>query len=115
MQGVRNVQARTHLAAMRIGDQVLFYHSQQELAIVGLCEVAQPVYPDPTSSDARWLAADFRPIRTLAVSIPLFLIKKTPGLEQVGFVRQPRLSVMPISALEFQTILAIEKSNAIKM
>ena len=109
MRGVRNTQARTHLAAMHIGDQVLFYHSQQELAVVGLCEVELSAFPDPTSADARWLSVTFKPISTLACPVPLSRIRKTPGLEQIGLIRQPRLSVMPLTEPEFLLIVAISE------
>ncbi len=107
MRGVRNAQARNNLAAMRMGDQVLFYHSQHERAVVGLCEVEQLASPDPTSDDPRWLSVIFKPIRTLACPVPLLRIRKKSGLEQVGLVRQPRLSVMPLTESEFNLIVAI--------
>lgn len=114
MRGVRNTQAQTHLAAMRIGDQVLFYHSQQELAVVGLCEVELSAFPDPTSADPRWLSVTFKPGTTLACPVPLSRIKNTPGLEQIGLIRQPRLSVMPLTESEFHLIVALsEKLNSI--
>jgi len=112
MRGVRNTQARTHLAAMRIGDQVLFYHSQQELAVVGLCEVELPASPDPTSADPRWLSVTFKPISTLACPVPLSRIRNTPGLEQIGLIRQPRLSVMPLTESAFHLIVAISEQHA---
>ena len=109
MRGVRNVQARNYLATMRIGEQVFFYHSQQELAVVGLCEVESPAFQDPTSADSRWLAVTFRPIKTLASPVPLSLIRNTLGLEQIGVVRQPRLSVMPLTESQFRIVLALSE------
>lgn len=114
MRGVRNVQARTHLAAMRIGDQVLFYHSQQELAVVGLCEVERPAFPDPTSADPRWLAVTFKPISTLECPVPLSRIRNTPGLEQISLIRQPQLSVMPLAEPDFRLIVTLSEQCATK-
>ena len=62
MRGVRSPVARSHLAAMRLGDHALFYHSQQEQAVMGLMEVTREAYPDPTSAEPQWLTCDFRPI-----------------------------------------------------
>ena len=107
LRGVRSREARNNLAAMRIGDPVLFYHSQQELAIVGLMEVTRESYPDPTSTDPQWLTCDFRPVRTLSYPIPLAEIKSTPILKELPLVRQPRLSVMPITKPEFKEIIGL--------
>src|SRR5437763_1316665 len=65
LRGVRSLQARRNLSGMSLGDLAFFYHSQQEQAIVGVMVVTRTAYPDPTSSDSRWLTCDFRPIRTL--------------------------------------------------
>ena len=107
LRGVRSRQARNNLAAMRSGDPVLFYHSQQELSIVGLMEVTRESYPDPTSIDPQWLTCDFRPVRTLTQPIPLTEIKTNPALKELPLVRQPRLSVMPVTDLEFEEIFSV--------
>jgi len=107
LRGVRSPAARKHLADMRVGDTVLFYHSQQELAVVGVMEVSRDAYPDPTSHDPRWLTCDFIPVRTLARPVTLKEIKAEARLSTLALVRQPRLAVMPLSAREFQ-ILAEE-------
>ena len=109
MRGVRNMQARNHLATMRKGDQVLFYHSQQGLAVVGLCEVEQEAFQDPTSGDHRWLAVTFIPIETLAVPVPLSEIRKTHGLAGIALLRQPRLSVMPLTESQFRIVLTLSE------
>ena len=71
LRGVRNRQARNNLAGMRRDDPVLFYHSQQELAIVGLMKVLREAYSDPTSNDPQWLTCDFIPDMTLQRSVSL--------------------------------------------
>ena len=68
LRGVRNPAARNYLSAMRAGDEVLFYHSQQELAVVGIMAVTREAYPDPTSADSQWLTCGFAPVKTLAQS-----------------------------------------------
>jgi predicted RNA-binding protein with PUA-like domain len=103
-RGIRSPEARKHLSAMRLGDPVLFYRSQQDQAIVGLLEVTREAYPDPTSADPHWLTCDFRPLRTFPAPVRLEMIKAQPNLSCIPLVRRPRLSVMPLTASEFETI-----------
>ena len=107
LRGVRSPQARNYIADMRVHDPVLFYHSQQELKVVGLMEVIREAYPDPTSLHRQWLTCDFRPVKTLSHPITLAEIKANPVLKTLPLVRQPRLSVMPVTQAEFEEILAI--------
>lgn len=107
LRGVRSATARKHLAAMRERDRVLFYHSQQELAVVGVLEVTRAAYPDPASADPQWLTCDFRPMETLAHPVPLRDIKSNPVLANIALVRQPRLAVMPLTSTEFRAIQAM--------
>ena len=111
MRGVRNSQARNHLVSMRLCDPVLFYHSQVERAVVGLCEVTRESFPDPTSADPRWLAVDLRPVETLPRPVRLSQIKQTPRLADIALVRQPRLSVMPLTEDQYDTIAALAASR----
>ena len=90
---------------MRLGDAVLLYHSQQELAVVGLMEVTREAYPDPTSADPQWLTCDFAPVKTLEQPVPLGRIKADPRLALLALVCQPRLAVMPVAGDQFQIIV----------
>ena len=110
LRGVRSPAARNSLKEMRLHDPVLFYHSQQERAVVGLMKVSRRAYPDPTSADPQWLTCDFAPIRSLAHSVSLAEIKAESRLTEMGLVRQPRLAVMPLTAQEFD-IIANEMAN----
>ena len=85
--GVRNYQARNNLQAMKKGDQVLFYHSNEGLEIVGIAEVVREAFQDPGSEDPRWVAVDLKPLRTLKRSVPLSLIKQTPERSELCLVR----------------------------
>jgi len=96
--GVRNPLARNHLAAMKKGDSVLFYHSGDARAVVGLARVTREAYPDPSADDPRWLAVDLAPVRPLKTPVTLAAIKADPRLADLPLVRQSRLSVMPIPA-----------------
>lgn len=75
LRGVRSPTARNSLKEMRLHDRVLFYHSQQERAVVGLMEVSRKAYSDPTSADPQWFPCDFAPIRSLACPVSLAEIK----------------------------------------
>jgi len=105
--GVRNPQARNNLKAMRAGDRVLFYHSVEGQAVVGIAEVAREAYPDPSTTDERWVAVDLVPVKALKRAVTLETIKKTPALKDIALVRQGRLSVMPLSPDAFETIVAL--------
>lgn len=103
--GVRNAQARINLNTMRVGDTVLFYHSQVGKEVVGIAEVVREAYPDPTSDDPRWLAVDLVPVRALARPVPLTDIKADPTLADMTLVRHTRLSVMPVSEAHYLRVL----------
>jgi predicted RNA-binding protein with PUA-like domain len=107
--GVRNFQARNNLAAMKNGDEVLFYHSGEDRAVIGIAKVVAPAYPDPTSDDERWLCVDLVPVRALPSPVTLATIKATPSLKEIALVRHSRLSVMPLAADEFRAIVALGK------
>jgi predicted RNA-binding protein with PUA-like domain len=95
--GVRNHMARNNLKAMRQGDRVFFYHSNVGKQIVGVVEVEREAYPDPTAASGDWVCVDMKAVRPLPKPVTLVAIKADPGLADILLVRQPRLSVMPIS------------------
>lgn len=104
LRGVRSPAARTYLSGMRLGDEVLYYHSQQELAVVGVMRVSREAYPDPTSAEPKWLTCDFVPLKALIPPVPLSAIKAHSGLASLALVHQPRLAVMPVSSSQFRII-----------
>jgi predicted RNA-binding protein with PUA-like domain len=105
LRGVRSPTARKHLAAMKRGDLVLYYHSQEELAVVGLMRVSKEAYPDPASADSRWLTCDFAPITSINRPVSRAQIKTEPILNESALIRQPRLAVMPLTEKQFGVIL----------
>jgi predicted RNA-binding protein with PUA-like domain len=105
LRGVRSPAARKHLSAMRLGDTVLFYHSQKELAVVGVMAVTREAYADPTSADPQWLTCDFAPIKSLVRPVSLDTIKADSRLATIPLVLQPRLAVMPVTESEFRIIV----------
>jgi predicted RNA-binding protein with PUA-like domain len=104
--GVRNYQARNNLQAMKNADQVLFYHSNEGLAVVGIARVIREAYQDPTTDDPRWVAVDIEPVETLAKPVALDELKKDKRLHNIGLIKQAQLSVMPLTKEEFETIVA---------
>ncbi|MEO7083340.1 MAG: EVE domain-containing protein [Gemmatimonadaceae bacterium] len=120
--GVRNFTARNNLQAMKKGDRVLFYHSSSvPSAVVGIAEVAREAYPDPTALDPNdphfdpksnpekpsWYMVDIRAVEALKRPVSLDEVKKTKGLENMVLVRLGRLSVQPVTAREYETILKL--------
>lgn len=103
--GVRNYQARNNLKAMKEGDLVLFYHSNEGKNVVGIAKVVKEFYQDPTTDDANWVVVDLSPVETLKKPVSLEQIKAEPSLVDISLVRQGRLSVMPLKAEEFDKIL----------
>jgi predicted RNA-binding protein with PUA-like domain len=105
--GVRNFQARNNLAKMRVGERVLFYHSGDSKEVVGIAEVARNAYPDPSATEPRWVAVDLAAVRKLKKPVTLAQIKDSPALRDIPLVRQSRLSVMPLTAAEFDAIMKL--------
>ena len=123
--GIRNYQARNFMRDdMRVGDEVLFYHSNcKEPGVVGLAKVASAAYPDPTQfdpdskycdpksdpDDPRWLLVDVAYKRKLKRTIPLRELKAHPGLDGMLLTRRGnRLSVMPVDDAHRDIILSLE-------
>lgn len=105
--GVRNYQARNNLNAMRTNDLVLYYHSNEGKAVVGIAKVIKEAYPDPTSTENGWVAVDLVPDQRLPKPITLQQLKADKRLENIGLLRQTQLSVMPLKAEEFDLIISL--------
>ena len=109
--GVRNFQARNNLRQMKVGDRVLFYHSGEQKAVVGIAQVAKAAYPDTSAAEGEWVAVDIKPLKPLREPVPLSTIKAEPELAEMLLVRQSRLSVMPVTKEEFETIVALGETS----
>ncbi|MGV8878191.1 MAG: EVE domain-containing protein [Sphingobacteriaceae bacterium] len=105
--GVRNYQARNNLKLMKVGDLVLFYHSNEGKAVVGIAKVVKEFYQDPTTEDPNWVVVDLVPLEALKNPVTLEQIKADKQLENIGLVRQGRLSVMDLNAEAFDRILEL--------
>ena len=103
--GVRNYAARLHLNAMKKGDEVFFYHSNEGLDIVGIAKVSKEAYQDPTTDDERWVAVDLKVHKKLKKPVSLETIKKDKRLANMALVRIGRLSVQPVTDEEYKVIM----------
>ena len=103
--GVRNYAARNHLKAMKKGDKVFYYHSNEGLAIVGIAEVAKEHYTDPTAGDDTWVAVDIKPVKRLKQPVSLQQIKENKTLADMALLRLSRLSVQPVKEEEWKEVL----------
>ena len=107
--GVRNYQARNNLMKMKKKDLCFFYHSVSEKLIIGIVEVVKEHYPDPTDKTGRFVVTDVRIKRKLKRAVSLEEIKSTPKLSNMALIKQSRLSVMPLTKYEWETILKISE------
>jgi predicted RNA-binding protein with PUA-like domain len=103
--GVRNNAAALHLKAMAEGDEVLFYHSQEGLAVVGIAAVVRTAFPDPSDASGRFVAVELAPVRRLKRPVTLAEMKADPALSGLAMIRQGRLSVSPVTDAEWARIL----------
>ncbi|MEN9604683.1 MAG: hypothetical protein RJB39_368 [Candidatus Parcubacteria bacterium] len=118
--GVRNFQARNYMKAMKVGDTVLFYHSNDKPSgVYGLAKVSKVAHPDLSAQDPKnehydkrsttarplWECVDIRYLSTFKKPVSLEEIKKTPRLSNMKLVQKgSRLSVMPVTKQEFDLI-----------
>ena len=107
--GVRNYQARNNLMNMKKKDLCFFYHSVSEKLIIGIVEVVKEYYPDPTDKTGRFVVTDVRTKRKLKRAVSLEEIKSTPKLSNMALIKQSRLSVMPVTKNEWETIIKISE------
>jgi predicted RNA-binding protein with PUA-like domain len=105
--GVRNYQARNNLREMKEGDLVLFYHSNEGKSVVGIAKVVRESYQDPTTDDQNWVVVDLVPVETLKNPVTLEQIKADLRLQNIGLVKQGRLSVMGMKVEEFDRIVEL--------
>jgi len=103
--GVRNFAARTHLKTMKKDDEVLFYHSNEGMEIVGIAKVMKEFYQDPTTDDTNWVAVDLKPYKKLKKPVSLAQVKVDKRLADMALVRIGRLSVQPVTESEWKIIM----------
>jgi predicted RNA-binding protein with PUA-like domain len=104
--GVRNFEARNNLRAMKKGDLLLFYHSNEGKAVVGIAKVAREAYQDPTTKDD-WSAVDVEPVKALKRPVTLDEMRNDRTCSKMMLFRRTRLSVVPVTPQEFEAVLAL--------
>ncbi len=105
--GVRNYAARNNLKAMKKGEEVFFYHSNEGLEIVGIAKVAKEFYQDPTTEDPNWVVVEFKPVRKLKNPVTLAMMKADIRLEKMDLIRLGRLSVGAVTDAEWDVVLEL--------
>lgn len=105
--GVRNYAARIHLRAMKKNDQVLYYHSNEGVEIVGIAKVVKEAYQDPTTEDDAWVVVDLKPVKKLKKPVSLAQVKADKRLSEMALVRLGRLSVQPVTAEEWKVVMEL--------
>jgi predicted RNA-binding protein with PUA-like domain len=105
--GVRNNQAAIYLRTMKVGDLLLYYHSQEGLEVVGIAKVSKESFLDPSDPAGRFVAVEVQPVRKLPKPVPLSAMKAEPKLAGMAMFRQFRLSVSPVTPDEWKVILGM--------
>jgi predicted RNA-binding protein with PUA-like domain len=103
--GVRNYAARNNLKAMKKGDEVFFYHSNEGLEIVGIAKVVKEAYQDPTTDEEAWVVVDLKPVKKLKKPVSLQQIKAEKRLKDMALLRLSRLSVQPVTDDEWKVVM----------
>ena len=109
--GVRNYAARINLKAMKKGDEVLFYHSNEGMEIIGIAKITKEFYQDPTTEDTNWVAVDLKPVKKLKKPVTLSQIKADKRLQEMALVRLGRLSVQPVTEKEWKIIMELSEEK----
>ncbi|HNL83025.1 MAG TPA: EVE domain-containing protein [Chitinophagaceae bacterium] len=107
--GVRNYAASNNLKAMKKGDLVFWYHSNEGLEIVGIAQVIKEAYQDPTTEDEAWVVVDLKPYKKLKKPVSLAQIKAEKTLANMDLVRLSRLSVGTVRKQEWEKIIEMSK------
>ena len=103
--GVRNYAARNNLRDMKAGDEVLYYHSNEGMEIVGIAKVAKEAYQDPTTDNANWVVVDLKPVKKLNAPVTLTQVKNEPKLANMELVKNSRLSVQKVTPAEWEIVM----------
>jgi predicted RNA-binding protein with PUA-like domain len=105
--GIRNYAARNNLRAMKKGDEVLFYHSNEGLEIVGIAKVIKEHYQDPTTEETAWSVVDLKPVKQLKKPVSLTQVKEEKRLAGMDLLRLGRLSVQSVKEDEWKVIMEL--------
>jgi predicted RNA-binding protein with PUA-like domain len=127
-EGIRNYQARNTLRDdVRIGDLVLFYHSNAKPPhVAGVAEIVRQAYPDPHALDPTshyfdpkcskenpvWVMVDLKLKEIFKVPVPLPALKADQALQAMVLLQKgSRLSIQPVSPAHFATICKMGRKS----
>jgi predicted RNA-binding protein with PUA-like domain len=109
--GVRNPVAQKHLRTVKKGDRIFFYHTGNEKAVVGISRAAGNAYPDPADKTGKLFAVDVEPVKKLKAPVTLAAIKADKRFASFVLTKVPRLSVMPVSQEQWDTIVEMSQAK----
>lgn len=107
--GVKNPTALKNIRSMKKGEEVFVYHTGTEKRIVGIAKIVSEPYRDPNSRDERLVVVDLSPVKKLKNPVSLTAIKNRKEFKQFPLVTNSRLSVMPVTDTEWDTILSLSQ------
>ena len=107
--GVKNALALKHLSSVAAGDEVFFYHTGDEKAVVGVARVVRGAYPDPKQKDRRLLVVEIESGKRLPAPVTLAAMRTNPKLSGFDLLRLPRLSVMPVTASQWAEVVLMAR------
>ncbi len=105
--GVRNYAARNNMREMKKDDEVLYYHSNEGMEIVGIAKVIKESYQDPTTDNQNWVVVDLKPVKKLKIPVTLIQVKADPTLANMELVKNSRLSVQKVTEDEWKRIMEL--------
>jgi predicted RNA-binding protein with PUA-like domain len=105
--GVRNFEARNTMRAMKKGDTLLYYHSNEGKEIVGIARVSKEAYRDPTATEGDWSSVEIAPVKRLKKPVSLADLKAHPILSKMALVKRGRISVTPVTDAELAAVLKL--------
>ena len=120
--GVRNYQARNYMKEMKVGDHILFYHSNAKPpGVAGVARVCREAYPDHTAQDKKskyydpkaspekpiWEMVDVEFVAKFDVLVPLDTMRNESALSDMVLFSRARLSVQPADAKHYNHIVAM--------
>jgi predicted RNA-binding protein with PUA-like domain len=109
--GVRNYAARNNMREMKKDDEVLYYHSNEGMEIVGIAKVIKEAYQDPTTEDKNWVVVDLKPVKKLKHPVTLVAVKKEPKLANMELVKNSRLSVQKVTSEEWKVVMQMSEGE----
>ncbi len=109
--GVRNYAARNNLKAMKKGEEVLYYHSNEGMEIVGVAQISKEFFQDPTTEDTNWVSVELKPLKKLKNTVGLQIIKTNNKLSEMALVKNSRLSVQPVTENEWKQIMQLSEAK----